>query len=571
MKSIASPHCHPLLLLAAFALFTVPAANAADYPSTVLADNPVLYYRFEELPGATTASNAATTGAALDGTYNYNTTASVPELGLPGVDTNSIGFLGDSTDYGSVAIPFDPQLSPVAADGLHGAPFSVECWAQSYTLGNATDYLSMLGMHGTYGAAPYGNASGFLLGQTPAPNPQWLFVLRNGAFLQTGAVTPLQWTYLVGVFDGTNGYLYIDGKLATSGASGGYLADNGSPGSVGIVPNAGIVPSGPYAAWNGQIDELAMYTNVLTLTQITNHYAVGLQSIRVAVAPPSILTPPMDATNFSGTEVSFSVVAGGTAPLSYRWNRVGTGPIPNATNSTYTFTSVYPNDNGAGFFVTITNSVGSTNSATATLTVQTNITIAGPPFSITREVGSHAAFRVAAGGALPLGYQWSVSSNGGSSFSLLPGQTRDTLWLNNVQTSQNNNMYAVVVTNPFTSYSNSATLNVIARAITETFSDYSAIVVADQPVAYWRLDESSNSTTAVDCVGSFDGTYDNTLGPIVWGIPTGIPNDTDPGVDLQDPQTTTAGQGGIVSIPYALELNPWGPWSVEGVDPPGCG
>ena len=393
--------------------------------------------------------------------------------------------------------------------------------------------------------------------------PQWLFVLRNGAFLQTGAVIPLQWTYLVGVFDGTNGYLYIDGELATSGPSASYLADPSSDGSVGIVPNAGIVPSGPYAAWNGQIDELAMYTNALTLAQITNHYAVGLQSIRVAVAPPSILTPPMDATNFSGTAVSFSVVAGGTAPLSYRWNRVGTGPIPNATNSTYTFTSVYPNDDGAGFFVTITNSVGSTNSATATLSVQTNITIAGPPFSITREVGSHAAFRIAAGGALPLGYQWSVSSNGGSSFSLLPGQTRDTLWLNNVQTSQNNNMYAVVAANPFTSYSNSATLNVIARATNETLSGYSAIVAADQPVAYWRLDESSNSTTAIDCVGSFDGTYDNTLGPIVWGIPTGIPNDTDPGVDLQDPQTTTAGQGGIVSIPYALELNPWGPWSVE--------
>ena len=101
-----------------------------------------------------------------------------------------------------------------------------------------------------------------------------------------------------------------------------------------------------------------MYTNALTLTQITNHYAVGLQSIRVAITPPSILTQPVDATSFSGTAVSFSVVAGGTAPLNYRWNRVGTGPIPNATNSIYTFTSVYPNDDGAGFFVSITNSVG---------------------------------------------------------------------------------------------------------------------------------------------------------------------------------------------------------------------
>ena len=293
-------------LLAAVVLVSMyGAVKAADYPSTVLADNPVLYYRFEELPGATTASNAATTGSALDGTYVYNTTAPiVPELGLPGIDTNSIDFLGNSTDSGSVDIPFNPVLSPVASDGLHGAPFSVECWAQSYTAVNAA-YLSMVGMHGPYGAAPYGNASGFLLGQTPPPNsttpPQWLFVLRNGAFLNTGAVTPLQWTHLVGVFDGTNGYLYINGALATSAAAGGYLADPSADGSVGIVPNAGIVPSGPYAAWNGQIDELAMYTNALTLTQITNHYAVGLQSIRVAITPPSILTQPADATNFSGT------------------------------------------------------------------------------------------------------------------------------------------------------------------------------------------------------------------------------------------------------------------------------
>ena len=199
-----------------------------------------------------TASNAATTGSALDGTYVYNTTAPiVPELGLPGIDTNSIDFLGNSTDSGSVDIPFNPVLSPVASDGLHGAPFSVECWAQSYTAVNSA-YLSMLGMHGPYGAAPYGNASGFLLGQTPPPNsttpPQWLFVLRNGAFLNTGAVTPLQWTHLVGVFDGTNGYLYINGALATSAAACGYLADPSADGSVGIVPNAGIVPSGPYAA-----------------------------------------------------------------------------------------------------------------------------------------------------------------------------------------------------------------------------------------------------------------------------------------------------------------------------------
>jgi hypothetical protein len=49
----------------------------------------------------------------------------------------------------------------------------------------------------------------------------------------------------------------------------------------------------------------------------------------------------------------------------------------------------------------------------------------------------------------------------------------------------------------------------------------------------------------------------------VWGIAPGIPNEVDPAVDFQDNQITNAGQGGQVDIPYALELNPFGPWSVE--------
>jgi hypothetical protein len=129
--------------------------------------------------------------------------------------------------------------------------------------------------------------------------------------------------------------------------------------------------------------------------------------------------------------------------------------------------------------------------------------------------------------------------------------------------SANNNQYAVIVTNPFTSYSNSASLSVQARTETVSLTGYGAIVAADNPVAYWRLDEASGAATAVDAVGSFDGAYNNTLGAIVWGIPTGIPNDSDTAVDLQDPQTVTTGQGGTVQIPYALELNPFGAWSVE--------
>jgi hypothetical protein len=242
---------------------------------------------------------------------------------------------------------------------------------------------------------------------------------------------------------------------------------------------------------------------------------------------------------------------------------VGSGPIPNATNASYSLVSHYPGDDGAGYFVTVSNAIGVTESDIATNYVSTDIVIEGPPFSITRNVGSHAAFRVAAVGALPIGYQWSASTDGGTTFQALPGQTGDTLWLTNVQLSASGNQYAVIVTNPFTSYSNSATLTVQPRAVNVPLTGYAAIVAADNPVAYWRLDEPTGSTNAVDAVGSFDGAYSTNVGNIVWGIASGIPNNLDFAADFQDEQSTNIGQGGQVDIPYALELNPWGPWSAE--------
>jgi hypothetical protein len=536
------------------------SAQATNYAATILSNNPVAYYQLQELPGATTAADSTTNG--INATYEYNTEGTVPELGLPGIDTNSIAFVGETaTDYGYIDIPFNTLLAPVADNGTNGAAFSIECWAQAYSANDGGAYLSLVGMHGTYGAAPYGNASGWLMGQTPGPGSQWLFVVRNGAFFQGTVVTPLQWTHLVGTFDGTNANFYINGVLAaTQPGITGYLPDNGYDGAIGAVANAGFPPYGP---WNGGVDQVAFYTNALTLAQVQNDYQVGTNSIRVVATAPGILTQPDDETNYSGTDVTFSVVANGTSPLYFQWSRLGVGPIPNATNSSYSFVSQYAADNGASFSVMITNAVGSTNSQTVSLTVLTNLNIIGPPFSITRNVGSHAAFRVAAGGAVPLGYQWSVSTNGGTSFASLPGQTADTLWLTNVQLTADGNQYAIVVTNAFTSSSNSATLNVQARAVTVPLTGYGAIVAADQPVAYWRLDETTGAATATDAVGSFDGAYDTNAGAIAWGIPTGIPNDSDTAVDLQDPQTTTAGLGGTVQIPYALELNPFGPWSME--------
>jgi hypothetical protein len=522
----------------------IPASNAATYSDLILSDNPVAYYRLEEPAGAITAIDSSPN--QFDATYVYNSATTSPQLGLPGIDTNSIAFNGGA-DFGSVTIPFHQELSPVAVDGIHGAAFSVECWAQAKT--QPADYSVVLAMFGPYQAGDpvYANASGWNFYQSPGPGSFWVFNMKNGAFIGASAapISLLRWDHLAATFDGTNGIFYTNGvAVGGPGAAAGYLADNAADGQVGVGQNVGFLP------FNGGVDEIAFYTNVLTAAQILAHYQLGTNSFRAVPTPPSILEHPATTTNFSGTTVMFSALASGTPPPELQWYR-GAAPIVGATNNTYSFTCSYPADNGATFHMTAMNSVGSTNSDVATLTVLTNLNILNNPFSITRNVGSMAAFRVMANGALPISYQWLKGTTA------IAGATNDTLWISNLQLADNNSTYRAHVSNPFTSDDSAdATLNVQARAVSVPVAGYARVVMADGPVAYWRLDEPAGSSTATDAAGSFDGAYDELAGTFTFGATNGIPNETNAALAITG--------GAVVTIPYALELNPvTGPWSAE--------
>lgn len=86
----------------------------------------------------------------------------------------------------------------------------------------------------------------------------------------------------------------------------------------------------------------------------------------------TIQSHPQDITVGVGESATFSVVAGGTAPLSYQWQRNGTD-IPGATSSSYTVKDTTLSDNGAEFRVVATSPTsGSATSNPATLTVVGN-------------------------------------------------------------------------------------------------------------------------------------------------------------------------------------------------------
>lgn len=89
---------------------------------------------------------------------------------------------------------------------------------------------------------------------------------------------------------------------------------------------------------------------------------------------PVILAQPQSQTLTAGANATFSVSAGAFPPPAFQW-RFNGAKIPGATLSSYTLTSV-ETTNGGNYQVIVTNSLGSTTSQLAVLTVNRPPTVA---------------------------------------------------------------------------------------------------------------------------------------------------------------------------------------------------
>ncbi|NBV24628.1 MAG: hypothetical protein EBS05_22250 [Proteobacteria bacterium] len=156
--------------------------------------------------------------------------------------------------------------------------------------------------------------------------------------------------------------------------------------------------------------------------------------------PPMIFAQPQSAQALLGSNVTLSVGATGSAPLSYRWFK-GAIAIPGETNPTLVFTNLSVTNSGS-YFVLVTNAVGSVLSDPALLNVHVPPFISVQPQSYTLAVGSGLNLRVTAGGDGPLAYQW--RKNGTD----LPGATANPFTVNNLTTNDAGS-YSVVITNAY--------------------------------------------------------------------------------------------------------------------------
>ena len=116
-------------------------------------------------------------------------------------------------------------------------------------------------------------------------------------------------------------------------------------------------------------DDGVAFTAIVSDINGTTASNSAILTVKPALVAPSITIQPADQTAKLGKLAKFTVTATGSGPLSYQWTKNGTN-ITGATRAAYTTPATTLADNNARFAATVSNTVGSVASRSATLTVQ---------------------------------------------------------------------------------------------------------------------------------------------------------------------------------------------------------
>jgi hypothetical protein len=250
------------LLSVTMALGGVAISTQADYATTVLANNPVGYWRLNETvqpAAADVANNAGSLGATARGYYQGAAVHPLPGALASGADTSASydGVAGSAT-----VVPYLPAMNP-------GSAFTIEAWLNpgvAYDIGSGTLNTAISCGHF---ADP---RSGWLVYQSETGWNLRMYAQSGTATSAsiTGGPAPVPgtWYHVVAVYDGTNAFVYVNGQQAATAAVPAYVAGTDGPFYIGGRSDANYW-------WNGQADEVAFYDKALPASEIAAHYQNG--------------------------------------------------------------------------------------------------------------------------------------------------------------------------------------------------------------------------------------------------------------------------------------------------------
>src|SRR5260370_917593 len=367
---------------------------------------------------------------------------------------------------------YDYQVNSTDSKCNHGnggnrlktAGFSITGTINPMAAGNG----ATVALSGTASAGTTADSSGNYI-FTGLPNGPYMVTPTHAgyAFTPGNQNVTVNGTNVTGVnFTATSQTFSISGTISpAAGGSGATVTLSGAATATTTANSSGAytltgLTSGSYAITPSN----AGYTFTPLSQNVTvsgaNVSGVNFTDNAVAVAP-TITTQPANQTVTAGQTATFAVVAGGTAPLGYQWQKNGAN-IAGATAASYTTPVTTTADSGSTFAVVVSNATGTVTSIAATLTVNAAAvapTITTQPANQTVTAGQTATFTVVAGGAAPLSYQW--QKNGAN----IAGATSNSYTTSVTATADSGSTFDVVGSNTVgTVTSIAATLTVNAAA-----------------------------------------------------------------------------------------------------------
>jgi hypothetical protein len=369
-------------------LTDLPAPGAGTFGASVISNNPFAYWRLNETEDPSTGVLPAYdySGHNLDGVYGANTLNGFNNIAGP-QPPSFPGFEADNTALQTQNKAPDSFVQVPSLD-LNTNTVTITMWINptgAQTVFNSLfKYQNLLDTDAAgLGFGPFTNASlSAALGYTWNSNSAATYNWNSGLYPPEG-----QWSFVALVITPANAtiYLYYIDPITTLPDL--YSASNpltngvetfdtldGGTNVIGSDPN-----NLPGRAFNGDIDEVAIFNQSLTSDQILAMFseAAGLGKIA-----PQISAQPSSIGAFAGENVKFAATGiNGTSPFTYQWqyitasatnNLTDGGDISGSKTATLSISNVASADVGS-YQLVVSNSVGTTLSSNATLTVVTPV------------------------------------------------------------------------------------------------------------------------------------------------------------------------------------------------------
>jgi len=149
------------------------------------------------------------------------------------------------------------------------------------------------------------------------------------------------WYHVVSTYDGNNSITYVDGVQVDSGTTANVPDASGAPLCIGNS-KWDFSANGPTRQLNGLLDEVAVYTNVLSAARVAAHYNAGIDPtdngtyVTNVLADQPLLYYRMDCAGYTNTPEVYCPVAvnyGTAQPNGAYLSGIVPGELQGTTNS----------------------------------------------------------------------------------------------------------------------------------------------------------------------------------------------------------------------------------------------